>query len=235
MVAKRKRKLTLKQKLAGFGGRRVMELAKPGSAKRRPSSVSRVKSKARKSYVSKRKTAKKSSSKSKSSRPSWVTPAIYAAVAAAAAVLGLTANSYVKRRGGWAKLKSSYTTGGIGGAFDFLTADPIAPPLPVLPPVVIEPVYKALPYGSVGTIFAPASTWSGLVPEVKELGGKVVDWFTGGSSSPAAPVIPLYDADGYSANTDSFLNPVVDIPAGQVMGAEGMGVFPEDAWWGGWG
>jgi len=129
VAVKRKRKLTRKQILAGFGGSRRRELAKPGPARRSRYAAAkryvavRSRSATRRSTRSTRTRAKSRST----GRPAWVTAATWAAIAAAAAVLGISANKWVQERGGWDALKAAYDTGGVAGALSFISASPTSP------------------------------------------------------------------------------------------------------------
>jgi len=121
-----KRKLTRKQILAGFGGRRRQQLAKPGAA-RRKSGASYAKR-------TKRRTTKRASKKT--GMPAWAKGAVAAALTAALLIGGAKLNTFVKQRGGWAAAKLAYNEGGIPGVVMW------AQSAPVVAPVLAAPAYR---------------------------------------------------------------------------------------------
>ena len=117
------RKLTRKQILAGFGGRRRQQLLKPGPAKRRYASRSsgvKRRSASRSSGVKRYGVRRSSGVKRSSVKSRLAKVGVLAGVTAAAAAAGVGLKTYVDNSGGLQaildSLKAGFGIGGVSGA-----------------------------------------------------------------------------------------------------------------------
>jgi len=146
-VAKRKkRKLTRKQRLAGFGGKRAQ------SAARSSGSRGRGKASSKRRTTKGRKVSKKKKTASSGGVPTSVKLAIIAALTIVLAIAGDKVNDWVQAHGGWSVVYAAWKTGGPEGLISLAAAGKVVTNanLPLSPSVMPQPGLLDRATGSLG-------------------------------------------------------------------------------------
>lgn len=169
-----KRKLTKKQILAGFGGSRRKQLAKPGAAHRKLASGKRSKAAPRRrtTTVKRRSVSKKTTTTT--SGMSTVEKALI--VAGIVAVVGISAaevNNFVNAHGGWSAAFAAWRADGLNGLLAFASTSP----------------------SGVATLTNPSNT-SGAVASIPQLGKTALPPQLGTIKLPPGGIGPIFQPGG---------------------------------------